>query len=32
VTVLFVLRFRDGVVAELWSSSDLAPLLVLSAA
>lgn len=26
VTVLFVLRFRDGLVAELWSSSDLAPL------
>lgn len=32
VTVLFVLRFRDGVVAELWSSSDLAPPLALSAA
>jgi predicted ester cyclase len=25
VTVLFVLRFRDGLVGELWSSSDLSP-------
>lgn len=25
VTVLFVLRFRDGRVSELWSSSDLTP-------
>lgn len=32
VTVLFVLRFRDGVVTELWSSSDLGPLLSLVAA
>jgi predicted ester cyclase len=25
VTVLFVLRFRDGRVSEVWSSSDLTP-------
>lgn len=31
VTVLFVLRFRDGLVAELWSSSDLTPLMTLAA-
>ena len=32
VPVLFVLRFRSGLVGELWSSSDLAPVAVLVAA
>jgi predicted ester cyclase len=31
VTVLFMLRFREGRVAELWSSSDLSPLFVVAA-
>lgn len=32
VTVLFLLRFRDGLVSELWASSDLSPLLAFHAA
>jgi predicted ester cyclase len=32
VTVLFVLRFRDGRTGEIWSSSDLSPLFAYAAA